>query len=175
MNQPISRADEIVIDFFKDYNTHREAVKKYIKKATMIKQISISLPEYVQLNQRALRHDRSKEYNYEEFSGYINMTKELKPLTYGTPEHKAIIDKYKYAVELHYKNNDHHPEHFKNGIKDMNKVQIIEMVCDWVGAMKCRNTLDNYKTSMEFNKKRFSIPEELYKKIFSLVEYLIQE
>lgn len=173
MEQLINKQDELVINFFKDYEKHRDAIKYYITKAIELK--SVSLQEYIQLKQRAMRHDRSKEYNFEEFSAYIKMSKELEPFKYGSKEYFDIRDKYKYATDLHYKNNDHHPEHFKNGILDMDRVQIIEMVCDWCASMKCRNNIDKYKESVELNKKRFNIPNDIYTKIFNLVEYLLKE
>jgi len=49
----------------------------------------------------------------------------------------------KPAIEHHYKNNRHHPEHFNNGIDEMNLVDLIELLCDW-------------KAASERNKKRKS-------------------
>lgn len=169
----LAKDRNMVVEFMIDYNNHRDAVKYFMRKLDGLKHIS--LQDYIQLRQRALKHDRSKEYDYDEFIGYVSMTSELKDLEYGTPEHSAVIEKYRYVVDLHYKNNDHHPEHFENGIEDMNKVQIIEMVCDWLGAMKSRGGLDNFEKSMEFNKKKFNITDAKYKEIYDLATYLIKD
>lgn len=173
MEKKVDIKKNIIAEFMVDYNKHREAVKHFMKKFDELKHISLN--EYVQLKQRALRHDRSKEYDYEEFNGYVFMAYELKGLEYGTPEHRAVLDKYKYVLDLHYKNNDHHPEHFENGIEDMNKVQRIEMICDWLGSMKARGGLEKFEKNLEYNKERFNISDETYKEILKLANYLVKD
>lgn len=47
---------------------------------------------------------------------------------------------YKACLELHYKLNDHHPEHFKVGdklpeVKEMNKLPRIELTCDLLASV----------------------------------------
>jgi hypothetical protein len=36
-------------------------------------------------------------------------------------------------IAAHYCNplNSHHPEHFENGVEDMNMIDMLEMLCDW--------------------------------------------
>ena len=39
-------------------------------------------------------------------------------------------------LKSHYKRNDHHPEHFENGINDMDLIQLTELICDIQDASK---------------------------------------
>jgi hypothetical protein len=78
---------------------------------------------------RAQNHDNSKLVNPEKelFDKYTPLLKELK---YGTPEYAESLELLKPALEHHYYVNSHHPEHYQNGIDDMNLVDLIEMICD---------------------------------------------
>ena len=58
------------------------------------------------------------------------------------------------ALQHHYEDNCHHPEHYRNGIHDMNMVDLIEMLCDWRAAIKRyhpdgRNNFDALLASIE--------------------------
>src|SRR5688500_5939070 len=88
------------------------------------------------LKARGDRHDNSKLVSpeYEEFLHMMIDFRE-NPADYGTPEARAIVSKYKeVGLKTHYKNNDHHPEHYENGIADMSAFAIIEMLADWWAA-----------------------------------------
>ena len=54
----------------------------------------------------------------------------------------------------------HHPEHFPNGINDMNLIDVLEMFCDWVASSKRHND-GNILKSIDINKERFNMPDEL--------------
>lgn len=64
------------------------------------------------------------------------------------------------ALEHHYANNRHHPEHHKDGIRGMTLVDIVEMFCDWKAASMRHNNGDML-TSIEKNKERFKYSDEL--------------
>ena len=66
------------------------------------------------------------------------------------------------ALDHHYRENNHHPEYYEDGIKGMSLVDLIEMVCDWMAATKRVQNGDIY-TSLEINKKRFGIDDQLAK------------
>lgn len=68
------------------------------------------------------------------------------------------------ALQHHYANYRHHPEHFDNGITDMNLVDIVEMLCDWKAASLRHNGGDIIK-SIELSAKRFGCDDQL-KQIF---------
>mgnify|MGYP001576204131 CR=1 FL=1 len=60
----------------------------------------------------------------------------------------------------HYAYNRHHPEHFKHGIKDMNLIDILEMLCDWKSS-SMRHNDGNILKSIEINQSRFDFSDEL--------------
>lgn len=108
---------------------------------------------------RGEKHDQSKleTPEVELFSEY---TDSLAQTTYGSPEYKEFLEKIKPALEHHYANNRHHPEHFKNGIADMNLIDILEMLCDWKASSERHND-GNIRKSIEINAKRFNISPQL--------------
>ena len=70
----------------------------------------------------------------------------------------------KNAIQLHWKNNEHHPEHFEN-IEDMKEVDILEMCCDWYARSLQYHTnfLVFVKTRQE---NRFHFPKKMFNKIW---------
>lgn len=95
---------------------------------------------------RAEQHDQSKLQNPER-EMFDKWTEKLRGSTYGSPEYKAMtIEMRKEALQHHYDNNRHHPEFHKNGINDMNLIDIVEMFCDWYAAGKRHADGDIYKS-----------------------------
>jgi Family of unknown function (DUF5662) len=95
---------------------------------------------------------------------------ELQKHAYGSNGYKEAVKKLGPAWKHHCQVNDHHPEYFASGINQMNLVQIIEMVCDWLAASKRSKT--DIATSLEINKKRFGIDDQLFEVIKNTIEYL---
>ncbi len=119
---------------------------------------------------RAIVHDYSK-YTPEEFDSFVEATPQLKTLTYGSEEYRTALRKIKPAIKHHYEVNDHHPEHYENGINQMNLLEVVEMVCDWLAATKRVKDGDIFK-SLEINKERFGIGDQLYTIIRNTVIFL---
>ena len=94
------------------------------------------------------------------FSTNLGKSPKLKTLEYGSEEYKQSLIELKVAPEHHYSKNPHHPEYYKNGIDGMNLIDICEMLCDWIAAVE-RDKNGNIKRSMEENKKRFNISDQL--------------
>lgn len=161
----IETKNKYIQEFMDDYNKHTSSVRK-------IGDILINDTELIErenktpLFYRLINHDLSKVKNFEEFSGYIKMNMELKPVKYGTPEYNEIRKKYDYVIQLHYKNNSHHPEHYENGIDGMSLIDKYEMICDWFGAAIARGNKDNLPESLEYNKKRFNISDKEWNELF---------
>lgn len=125
-----------------------------------IDQVRIFINELnYRLLDRANTHDVSKCHSPEKqiFDEY---TPKLAESTYGSEEYKFYLNGMKVALDHHYAENRHHPEHFENGIKDMNLVDICEMIADWKAATLRHNNGDIYK-SIEINQKRFGYSDEL--------------
>ena len=111
------------------------------------------------LTTRAVEHDRLK-LESPEVEIFAEQNAKLPTLTYGSPEYEQNLQVLKVALDHHYANYRHHPEHFKNGINDMNLIDIVEMVCDWKAASMRQNN-GNLLTSIEKNAKKFGIDSQL--------------
>jgi len=111
------------------------------------------------LNVRSINHDDSKMSSPEKET-FDRVTPKLKSLTYGSDEYRKILAEMKTALEHHYANNRHHPEHFENGIEDMTLVDVVEMLCDWKAASERHDDGDIMK-SIEINQERFNLSDQL--------------
>lgn len=116
------------------------------------------------LHMRGRGHDESK-FSEEEKPLFDKLTPILKDLTYGSDEYKASLAELKPALDHHYVNNSHHPEHYSNGIDGMDLIDIVEMFCDWKAATE-RHTDGNFSVSLDINRVRFNMGDQLHN-IFS--------
>lgn len=126
---------------------HIENVRKFIRFITD------------SLTQRGVDHDASKMVS-PEVELFAQYTKKLSALAYGSDEYKASLAALKPALDHHYANNRHHPEHFVNGVNDMNLIDLVEMFCDWK-ASTLRMNDGNLLKSIELNAERFNIDPQL--------------
>jgi len=114
----------------------------------------------VRLLWRAVVHDFSK-LGWGETSQFVTVVHKLKGVTYGSNEYKRMMEEdLPKALELHYRRNSHHPEHYTNGIAGMNMVDLVEMFCDWKAATK-RHADGSMERSIDVNRKRFVMSEQL--------------
>ena len=122
-----------------------------------------------ELDDRGRVHDASK-FKEPERSIFAANSHKLSKTEYGTPEYEALLKELHVAIEHHYFKNTHHPEHWENGIEDMDLLDVVEMLCDWVAAVKRTKDGDIYK-SIEHNEKRFNINPQLAKILKNTVGY----
>lgn len=108
---------------------------------------------------RGQEHDQSKLVP-PEATDFAKYTEILAGLTYGSDEYKEALEKLKPTLDHHYARNSHHPEHYKNGIKDMDIIDLLEMFCDWKAASERHND-GNINKSIDINEKRFNMSEDL--------------
>lgn len=111
------------------------------------------------LLRRAMIHDDSKLREPEK-SKFDEMTPKLKGMTYGSDEYKASLSELGVALNHHYENNSHHPEHYRDGVNGMDLLDLIEMFFDWCAATERHADGDIYK-SIENNKTRFNLSDQL--------------
>lgn len=123
-----------------------------------------------ELLKRGELHDQSK-LESPEVELFTEFTEKLKGCTYGSPEYNEFLEAMKPALQHHYANNRHHPEHFANGIGDMNLLDLIEMFCDWKAASERHND-GNIRKSIEHNADRFGMSPQLVKIFNNTVEVL---
>lgn len=125
-----------------------------------VKSVSSNINIFVrELINRAENHDNSK-FEEPELSIYAEMTPELAKTEYGSQEYKELLLKVKPAINHHYANNGHHPEFHKNGIDDMDLIDLQEMLADWCAATK-RVSNGNIRKSIDINAERFNINPQL--------------
>lgn len=107
----------------------------------------------VNLTSRARLHDQSKLQEPEK-SVFDTYTPLLKSTEYGSEEYRRFLDGMGEGLRHHYAVNDHHPEHFENGIADMNLLQLLEMLADWKAAT-LRMPNGDLGASITINRERF--------------------
>jgi len=115
----------------------------------------------INLLKRGEEHDQSK-LDTPEVELFTEFTPKLANSTYDSDEYKQFLKDMKPALDHHYARNRHHPEHFKNGVDDMNIVDLIEMLCDWKAATERHND-GNLRKSIEINANRFNLSPQLVK------------
>ena len=115
----------------------------------------------MQLALRSQDHDKSKLQSPEK-EMFDEFTPRLKALTYDSEEYKACLAEMGKALQHHYENNTHHPEHYENGVDDMDLLDVVEMLCDWVAATR-RHADGSVRASLTANKKRFNISPQLHR------------
>ena len=108
---------------------------------------------------RSQRHDKSKLQSPEK-EAFDEYTPKLAACTYGSDEYKQFLKELKPALDHHYANNSHHPEHYPNGVNDMNLFDLVEMFFDWKAATERHNDGDILK-SIDINEKRFGIAPQI--------------
>ena len=124
----------------------------------------------LELDKRAREHDQSKlESPEQEIFG--EWTPELAKVEYGTEDYTKLLEKVKPAIDHHYSKNRHHPEFHKNGINDMNLIDLVEMLVDWRAATE-RNKNGNIRKSLEVNATRYGIDPQLCQILSNTVKEL---
>lgn len=113
---------------------------------------------------RGETHDRSK-LKPEESRVFAEYTPKLKHTTYGSDEYKQYLKEMQSALDHHYANNRHHPEHYspsdpKAGIREMNLVDLLEMWIDWY-ASSMRHADGDMGKSILINEGRFGMSPDM--------------
>lgn len=104
-------------------------------------------------------HDQSKLEPPEKecYDKYIPLLKKYK---FGTPEYNQVKEAMrKEGMAHHIEVNRHHPEHFKNGISNMNLIDLVEHILDCYAASMNSDT--GFDAGMQKNAERFHYPKEL--------------
>ena len=116
------------------------------------------------LIRRAENHDKSK-LEEPELSWWKEMDKEPR-YPYGSEEYKQKIKRWDKVFKHHYKYNRHHPEHYDYGVSEMTLVDIVEMMCDWLGYKDTITISEALKVCDE-QMKRYDIPDDIRQIIFN--------
>lgn len=112
-----------------------------------------------ELEYRMAVHDNSKLISPEKetYDHYIPLLKKTK---YGTPQYdKLKAEMSKNGLEHHFEMNSHHPEHYSNGINDMDLYDLFEMFHDWYAASLLSDT--GFESGLESNIQKYNISPQL--------------
>ena len=137
---------------------HIEKVRKYLRIFTD------------KLTARGVNHDATK-LEPPEVELFAEYTPKLATTEYNSEEYKQCLTSLKIALDHHYATYRHHPEHFSNGINDMNLIDIMEMLADWKAASE-RQHNGNLLTSIEQNAVRFKMSDQLKQILLNTVKTL---
>lgn len=155
MYQQLIHNYKIIMITEQDKNeTNKETFRHILTLRSLLSQCCLEL-----LN-RGNKHDLSK-LSEPEVDLFTEYTPKLKHMEYGSEEYKECLQNLKPALDNHYKENNHHPEHYENGIIDMDVLAILEMLCDWK-ASSLRGKNGDLLKSLEIQKDRFNIDTQLY-------------
>lgn len=116
------------------------------------------------LIRRAEKHDKSK-LEEPELSWWKEMDKEPR-YPYGSKEYEQKLKRWSKVFKHHYQYNRHHPEHYEYGVSEMTLVDIVEMMCDWLGYKDTTTVTEALKVCDE-QMARYDISEELRQIIFN--------
>lgn len=117
---------------------------------------------------RAMIHDNSKILDTNEFKALIGIINDKSCLKNSSAKLSSLKQD---AIELHWENNSHHPEHFEN-IRDMQKIDKIEMVCDWAARSQQYKT-DLLKFFEERQESRFHFPSDIYSELLEYIHIVL--
>lgn len=123
-----------------------------------------------ELLNRGVDHDASKLVE-PEISVFNEYTPKLKASTYGSQDYTEMREAMGGALVHHYANNRHHPEHWPNGVRDMNLIDLMEMLADWKAATERMDT-GNLAYSIIHNQERFDMSTELTELLYRTAEEL---
>ena len=79
---------------------------------------------------------------------------------YGTKEYYDKMNRWKKFFIHHYAQNRHHPDHYSNGIDDMNLIDVAEFLADIVSYYEVLQAHDGEKV-LNDQEKRFQINGQL--------------
>jgi len=118
---------------------------------------------------RCITHDQSKLVDPEVHT-FVEVTPKLKLTTFNSPEYNQLREEMKPALDNHYRQNRHHPEHYENGVRSMTLIDVLEMLCDWL-ASSLRQPEGCIEKSILFCQERFSFDDGLAEALRLTVNY----
>lgn len=95
---------------------------------------------------------------------------------YLSVEYKELIKQIDEGIQHHYSKNRHHPEHFENGINDMNIIDILDMLFDWMASNKIyKNNFNEIEKMIKKQQDRFDIDPQLISILINTAKILVTE
>ncbi len=146
----------------KYFNRSVKMFDSEIETRAHIAMVNLFMKEFAEkLKVRGAIHDVSKLMDPEK-PIFDEFTPKLKDSVYGSDEYKQFLKDMNPALVHHYAENRHHPEHFEDGVNDMDILDFVEMVFDWKAA-SMRHETGSFKKSIAINKERFGLSDQIVK------------
>lgn len=127
----------------------------------------------LELAYRAHVHDASKLLPPEK-EYFDAETPRLEGLEFNSKEYSESVKRLKPALDHHYANNSHHPQHYgEQGMDGMNLFDLIEMFFDWKASGE-RTKGGNIYESIRINatRKKINMGEQVAKILVNTAKYL---
>jgi len=148
-----------------------DSTESTLKHKKRIEELLIKAGE--ELSKRGKIHDNSKLESPEK-ELFDEHTHKLGGSIFGSEQYDTFLKDLKPALDHHYENNSHHPEHYENGIDGMNLFDLIELFFDWKSSGE-RHRGGNIYESIKINKERFGISDQLEKILQNTAKYMNYE
>lgn len=146
---------------YRDTLIHRSFVIKSCQKLSKYLENHGATEHATLLMKRAYIHDESKISCPDELYALSRIINDKKSLKDASHRLSPIQED---ALHLHFKHNSHHPEHFSSP-EDMERIDIMEMCCDWHARSTQYNT--NFLPFIkERQENRFHFPEWMFMEIW---------
>lgn len=95
---------------------------------------------------------------------------------YLSVEYNELIKQIDEGIQRHYSKNRHHPEHFENGIDDMNLIDLLDMLFDWMASnKKYKNNYEEIEKMIKKQQDRFDISPQLINILLNTTKLIIQK
>ena len=190
----------MIIDYLWNLEIHKmsEAKDIIVKHISRVRDYLLEFQE--RLHKRGQEHDFSK-LSKEELPYFEKYTPFQKTCKYGSDEYKKFLEELSPALDHHYKNNRHHPEHYifyecagcfekyyqtpavcsqcgysifqkRTDISQMSLVDLVEMFCDWIAAGEQHEDGGDIIRSIEINQERFGYTDELKRILINTANYI---
>lgn len=117
---------------------------------------------------RGETHDDSKLLEPER-SIFTIFSRKLLQNKYGDPNYEKNKKLMSTALEHHYNENSHHPEHYPDGVTGMDLIDIIEMLVDWKAA-GMRGPNGDIMKSIEMCSEKYGIEYQLMQILINTAE-----
>jgi hypothetical protein len=118
---------------------------------------------------RGIDHDASKMEN-PEIALFAEQSHRLAENPYGSNEYYESMDRIRPAIDHHYSQNRHHPQHHENGVDGMNLLDLVEMVIDWKASGLVSG--GDYRESVTINALRFNLSPQLVSILLNTADFL---
>lgn len=155
---------------FQDTMIHKMYVKKSCDKLIAYLEREGAVEHARMLREAALEHDNSKISCEDEMRALARIVNDKSCLK----DSKKQLSKIKQdSIKLHWKHNEHHPEHYKTPI-DMPTLRRMEMCCDW-HARSTQYGTDFLQFVKDRQEDRFHFPNWMFAEIWHYCEVLANE